>query len=253
MSLLWRPASRSAAGPTARRRACGVLRRAVRCPCRSRPPRRIDAAEQSRRPRATRPRTASPPAARPWARRATALPAGRALVHAGGEAFADQPGDDQHHALDAEREHGQHGSPVKLRMPSQVVQPEASDSTKRRGGQQRQLPIGGEGAVRAPRQAAASRPCRRRDAPAAGQKPARSTSSPPRPQPIGSHQRAILLDQQQRPVEPGRAHLLWHVILRTRGTKSENRKKGPCNARHACVRNHRYTRGRPRSSYKSAI
>ena len=27
------------------------------------------------------------------------------LVHAGGEAFADQPGDDQHHALDAEGDH----------------------------------------------------------------------------------------------------------------------------------------------------
>ena len=36
------------------------------------------------------------------------------------------------------------GSPVKFVMPSQVVQPPASDSTMRRRAEQRQLPVGEE-------------------------------------------------------------------------------------------------------------
>ena len=59
-------------------------------------------------------------------------------VHAGGEAFADQPGHDQHHALDAEREHsrqqrlaGEVAHSVPSRPPGRQRQHDASGAKQR--------------------------------------------------------------------------------------------------------------------------
>ncbi len=67
-------------------------------------------------------------------------------VHAAGEAFADQPGDDQHHAVDAEREHeGEHrlAGEILHAVPGGISARERQDEG--RTTEQRELPVGEDG------------------------------------------------------------------------------------------------------------
>jgi hypothetical protein len=68
--------------------------------------------------------------------------AGAALVHARGKTLADQPGHDQHHALNAERD--QDGKERRRREIAQAVEGRVAGGERQRdgrGAQQRELPV----------------------------------------------------------------------------------------------------------------